>query len=125
MTSHQYRGTCEHGYPDYPQNPQVIYSVTYKAGRARTRRGHCRWAAPSTSRMECASRFHQLVSHNDDLKQLLEKGYAIKFDSGHLVVRDIPYLDKDKVCQVGAIVTKLTFVDQVRIARPDDHQVFF
>jgi hypothetical protein len=75
--------------------------------------------------MECASRFHQLVSHNDDLKQLLEKGYAIKFDSGHLVVRDIPYLDKDKVCQVGAIVTKLTFVDQVRIARPDDHQVFF
>ncbi|MGH7285639.1 MAG: ThiF family adenylyltransferase [Polyangiaceae bacterium] len=75
--------------------------------------------------MECASKFHQLVNHNDDLRRLLEKGYAIKFDSEYLVVRDIPYLDQDKACRLGAIVTKLTFVDQVQLARPDDHQVFF
>jgi hypothetical protein len=69
--------------------------------------------------------FHQLVSHNDDLKRLLEVGYALKFDSEYLVVRDVPYLDKDRACQLGAIVTKVTFVDKLTIARPDDHAVFF
>ncbi|MCY4623618.1 MAG: hypothetical protein OXC99_01210 [Chloroflexi bacterium] len=36
---------------------------------------------------------HRLVSHNDDLRRLLEKGYAVAVDSNHLVVRDIPYLN--------------------------------
>lgn len=30
--------------------------------------------------------FHELVSHNDDIRQLLIKGYAIALDSNHLVV---------------------------------------
>ena len=68
--------------------------------------------------------FHQLVSHNDDLRRLVEKGYAIAFDSGYLIVRDIPYLDNLKQLQVGAIVTKLVFVDKERITQ-QDHQIFF
>jgi hypothetical protein len=68
--------------------------------------------------------FHQLVNHNDDIRRLVEKGYAIAFDSGYLIVRDIPYLDAERKLQTGAIVAKLVFTDQIRVVQ-DDHQVFF
>ncbi len=68
--------------------------------------------------------FHELVNRNEDLKRLVDKGYAIKFDSEHLVVRDVPYLDKDKNLSSGAFVTKLDFVDKHQV-RQVDHQVFF
>lgn len=67
----------------------------------------------------------ELVSHNDDIRRLVEKGYAVAFDANqYLVVRDIPYLDHERKLQLGAIVTK--FLDQGgnRIVQ-DDHQVFF
>lgn len=68
--------------------------------------------------------FQILVSHNEDLRRLVEKGYAVAFDSNYLVVRDIPYLDSERKLQLGAIVTKLEFIDQERITQ-SDHQVFF
>jgi hypothetical protein len=69
--------------------------------------------------------FHELVSHNDDIRRLVEKGYAVGFDSGYLVVRDIPYLEAERRLKTGAIVTKLTPIDKYRFAKPDDHQIFF
>src|SRR5262245_2827258 len=68
--------------------------------------------------------FQRLVSHNPDLGRLVDRGYAVAFDTNHLVVRDIPYLDADGVLQTGALVAKLVFIDQDRV-RQDDHQVFF
>jgi len=68
--------------------------------------------------------FQRLVSHNDDIRRLLDKGYAISFDSNCLVVRDIPYLDLNLQLQFGAFVAKLVFVDQDKIIQ-DDHQVYF
>jgi hypothetical protein len=68
--------------------------------------------------------FQKLVSHNEDLQRLVEKGYAVAFDSNYLVVRDIPYLDSERKLQTGAIVTKLEFIDQERVTQ-SDHQVFF
>ncbi|MCM3738597.1 hypothetical protein M3215_23270, partial [Bacillus cytotoxicus] len=68
--------------------------------------------------------FHRLVSRNDDLRRLVDKGFAVAFDGGYLVVRDIPYLDAGSNLQTGAIVAKLVFVDQERVAQ-DDHQVWF
>jgi hypothetical protein len=65
-----------------------------------------------------------LASHNDDLKRLLEKGYAIKFDSSHLVVRDVPYLDHEGKLQIGAIVSVVVFEDNDQI-RLHDHQVLW
>lgn len=66
-----------------------------------------------------------LVSHNDDIRRLAEKGYALAFDStNHLVVRDMPYLDSASALKMGAFVTKLEFVDQQRI-KQQDHQIFF
>jgi hypothetical protein len=74
--------------------------------------------------MEWSSQFHQLVNHNDDLRRLVEKGYAVAIDGGYLVIRDIPYLDSEKHLQWGAIVSKLVFVDKDRVTQ-DDHQIFF
>lgn len=68
--------------------------------------------------------FQKLVSHNDDIRRLVEKGYAVAFDSNYLVIRDIPYLDSNRKLQFGAIVTKLVFIDQERVTQ-DDHQIFF
>jgi hypothetical protein len=66
----------------------------------------------------------ELASHNGDIQQLLDKGYALRIDGACLVVRDIPYLDIQLALQVGAIVTKLEFIDKVRV-KQDDHQVYF
>jgi len=68
--------------------------------------------------------FQKLVSHNEDIRHLVEKGYAISFDSNYMVIRDIPYLDSDRQLQTGAIVTKLEFVDQKRVTQ-HNHQVSF
>lgn len=66
----------------------------------------------------------ELANHNDDIRRLLEKGYALRIDGAHLVVRDIPYLDSQQALQVGGIVSKLVFIDKVRV-KQDDHQVYF
>jgi hypothetical protein len=68
--------------------------------------------------------FQKLVSHNDDIRRLVEKGYAVGFDSEYLIVRDVPYLDANRTYQLGAIVTKIVFTDNDHI-RQDDHQIFF
>jgi len=41
-----------------------------------------------------------------------------------MVIRDIPYLDELLQLQIGAIVTKLVFIDNERVTQ-DDHQIFF
>ena len=66
----------------------------------------------------------ELANHNDDIRRLLEKGYALRIDGAYLVVRDIPYLDSQKALQIGAIVAKLEFIDKVRV-KQDDHQIYF
>jgi len=68
--------------------------------------------------------FQKLVSHNEDIKRLVEKGYAVGFDSNYMIVRDIPYLNAERQERWGAIVTKLVFTDQNSVAQ-EDHQIFF
>jgi hypothetical protein len=68
--------------------------------------------------------FLELASHNDDLNRLLEKGYAITEDHGHLVVRDVPYLDNNAQLQIGAIVSLISDIDGKKV-KPSDHQIFF
>ena len=59
--------------------------------------------------------YQKLVNHNKDIEQLVKKGYAVAFDNGHLVVRDVPYLDNNRELQIGAIVSKLDFIDQSHV----------
>ena len=68
--------------------------------------------------------FQTLVNHNNDLRRLVDRGYAVAFDSNHLVVRDIPYLDSGRQLQLGSIVAKLAFIDLEHVTQTD-HQVFF
>src|SRR3989344_538450 len=68
--------------------------------------------------------FLELANHNEDLKRLLEKGYAITEDHGYLVVRDIPYLDNNASCQTGTIVATISDIDGKKV-KPHDHQIFF
>lgn len=68
--------------------------------------------------------YHQLVNHNDDIRQLVDKGYAVAFDSNCLVIRDIPYLDSEGHLQKGAIVTRLVFTNENKVIQ-EDHQIFF
>ncbi len=74
--------------------------------------------------MEWNSKLSTLVNHNQDLNKLYEKGYAISLDGGYLVIRDIPYLDNAKQLKIGAIVTKLIFIDDKHVSL-EDHQIFF
>lgn len=68
--------------------------------------------------------FQKLVSRNSDLRRLVEKGYAVAFDEGYLVIRDIPYLDHQRKLLIGAIVAKLVMVDK-EVVQQDDHQILF
>ena len=68
--------------------------------------------------------FRKLVNRNPDLALLVERGFAIAFDSNCLIVRDIPYINAAGHLQTGAIVAKLVFVDETRIEQ-DDHQIYF
>lgn len=65
-----------------------------------------------------------LVSRNDDIRRLVERGYAVTFDSNYLVVRDIPYLGPERQLMWGAIVTLLEFIDDARV-KQQNHQVSF
>lgn len=67
---------------------------------------------------------HRLANHNDDIRRLLEKGYAISFDSNYLVIRDVLYLDDDMALKTGAIVSKLVFTDLDHVVL-EDHSIFF
>jgi hypothetical protein len=65
-----------------------------------------------------------LASHNEDIRKLIDKGYAVAIDSECLVIRDIPYLAVDKQLQLGAFVSKLIYVNEYTVT-PDDHQMYF
>jgi len=68
--------------------------------------------------------FLELANHNEDLKQLLERGYAITEDEGYLVVRDIPYLDNNGQCQTGSIVSTIQHLDGKKV-KANDHVILF
>jgi len=68
--------------------------------------------------------FQKLASRNDDLRRLLDKGYACSVDGNYLVVRDIPYLDDKGALRIGAFVTELDFIDKEQV-KQKNHQVYF
>lgn len=75
--------------------------------------------------MASVSQFRKLVSRNQDIAKLVEKGYAITFDSGWMILRDIPYLDQQGALHWGAIATKLVPVDATGLVTQEDHTILF
>jgi len=74
--------------------------------------------------MEWSSQFQTLVSHNEDIAKLVDRGYAVTFDSGWMVIREVPYLNAQRELKWGAIATKLVPVDGNRVVQ-EDHTVLF
>lgn len=68
--------------------------------------------------------FQRLVNHNDDIRRLVERGYAVAFDNKCMIIRDIPYVDAGRSLQLGAIVTKLEFINEAQVTQ-QNHQVYF
>jgi hypothetical protein len=68
--------------------------------------------------------FQELVNHNPEIEELIVTGFALAFEPGYLIVRDIPYLDAAGELQTGEFVAKLVPIDKYCV-RQEDHQVFF
>ncbi len=66
----------------------------------------------------------QLISRSSDLKRLRDEGYNLEIRAGHLLVKDVPYVNSNKEVQRGTLVSKLVLAGDVT-TRPDDHVAHF
>ncbi|MFZ5944244.1 MAG: ThiF family adenylyltransferase [Bacillota bacterium] len=66
----------------------------------------------------------QLIDLNDDLRRLKDEGYNISIVSGNLVIKGIPYVNKDKKILFGTIYCPLTLSGEKTVP-PQDHTVKF
>lgn len=65
---------------------------------------------------------HELFSRNADLKLLRDEGYFVSQRSGHLVMREVPYVNAQKELRVGTLISSLNLAgDETRT--PDTHVV--
>ena len=64
----------------------------------------------------------ELFSRNPDLKRLRDEGYFVLRQGGHLVMREVPYVDARREVRIGTLISSLTLAgDATR--RPDTHVV--
>jgi hypothetical protein len=67
---------------------------------------------------------HALFSRNDDLQRLRKEGYFVQVVGGFLVLREVPYVDKDRQVRSGTLISSLTMAgDETRT--PDTHVMHF
>lgn len=66
----------------------------------------------------------QLIDLNDDLRRLKDEGYNISIVDGNLVIKGIPYVNKDKKILFGTIYCPLTLSGEKTVS-PQDHTVRF
>lgn len=66
----------------------------------------------------------QLISRSPDLKRLKEEGYDVEIRHGYLLVRHVPYVNKEKHVLLGILVCPLTLAGDVT-AKPENHEAMF
>jgi hypothetical protein len=64
------------------------------------------------------------ISRSPDLLRLRNEGYDIEILNGHLLVKDVPYVDSARTVRRGILVTTLTLSADVT-APPDTHVALF
>ena len=74
--------------------------------------------------MTQSSMSRQLIDHSPDLRRLLDEGYEIEVESGHLLLRHVPYVTKSKDIKYGILVSRLTLAGDIT-SKPEDHVVMF
>ncbi|MDX0433208.1 ThiF family adenylyltransferase [Sinorhizobium medicae] len=63
-------------------------------------------------------------SRSADLKRLRDEGYFVQIQGGFLVMREVPYVDRQKQVRTGTLISSLTMAgDETRT--PDTHVVYF
>jgi hypothetical protein len=67
---------------------------------------------------------HRLIDLSDDLRRLRDEGYNVDIEAGHLVVRDVPYMNSAREIRRGMLVTSLDLNGDHTI-RPSDHTIKF
>lgn len=66
----------------------------------------------------------QLINLSPDLARLRDEGYFIQVKNGHLLVRDVPYVDSRKQVRLGTLVSTLTLAGD-KTQTPDTHVTYF
>ena len=65
-----------------------------------------------------------LTSRSPDLKRLVDEGYEVEIYSGHLLLRNIPYVTPARTIKRGTLVSVLNMAGDV-VAPPVDHVALF
>ena len=65
-----------------------------------------------------------LISRSRDLQALADDGYDVGIVSGHLVIRDVPYVNSRGQVKLGVLVSKLNMAGDVT-TRPSTHVAMF
>lgn len=66
----------------------------------------------------------QLINRSSDLKRLRDEGYNIEIQAGHLVVRDVPYVNSKKEIKSGILVSVLSTSGETT-TMPNTHVAMF
>ncbi|MGA8148276.1 MAG: ThiF family adenylyltransferase [Gallionellaceae bacterium] len=67
---------------------------------------------------------HPLISHSPDLKKLRDEGYDLEIRFGHILVKDVPYVNARREIMRGVLVSSLTLAGDITTT-PDNHVVYF
>jgi hypothetical protein len=69
----------------------------------------------------------QLINHSPDIKHLLDDGFdvAITESGGHILVRQIPYLNLALEVKYGTMFCPLTRLTPNKAGKPDNHTMHF
>ena len=66
----------------------------------------------------------QLISRSPDLKRLQDVGYDLAISGGHLLIRDVPYVNTDGMVKRGVLVSELTLAGDITTT-PSTHVAMF
>lgn len=68
----------------------------------------------------------QLMSHNDDIRMLVDKGYEVEIRGGQfLLVHHVPYVNDKKQINYGTLVESLIFATTEKLGKPSQHYLEF
>lgn len=67
---------------------------------------------------------HSLINRSLDLKRLRDEGFDIEVRSGHLLVKNIPYVNTNKEIKLGTLVSELSLSGDIT-AVPGTHVAYF
>lgn len=65
-----------------------------------------------------------LISHNPDLKHLRDDGYDVEVKYGHLLLKNVPYVNSNREVKLGTLVSELTMAGDLT-TMPSTHVALF